>query len=443
MKKGKRLVWPLAVITGLVITGFQFYWLFQTFSVGHANFLKTASNDLQKSVSLYQLQRNNGLLKRTTTDSTVAFFVTDSAKQPGRMKNWKRYNAGLSPGNMQTMKLLLSGMLGQVTNSPFAMKMIRLLYRQELKHDGITLDFNFTVLPGQHNLKPGSVSALLGLSGDSPVLVADFDGAGAYLFKQNLPNIIVSLALLLLTTGCLWYMAAEIRQQTRLQQLQTAFIANMAHEFRTPIAVLQSTHEALNQFGGLDDRDKAIRYLAANQLVLRKLENSIDRILTISPDGVAVIPLKMEEMSLRGLLEEVAGRYSQHVSELQLDDQMKNDLIYSDRFMLDSIITNLVENAFKYGGEGVRVVIKAIDQADGWQVEVQDNGPGIAARHLPYIFDRFYRVPQGDLHDTKGYGLGLSFVQELSGRLQGRATVASVPGEGSTFRIQFPASWKK
>jgi signal transduction histidine kinase len=69
-------------------------------------------------------------------------------------------------------------------------------------------------------------------------------------------------------------------------------------------------------------------------------------------EKVSLVDL-LEEMSLRGLLEEVAGRYSQHVSELQLDDQMKNDLIYSDRFMLDSIITNLVENAFKYGGEGV------------------------------------------------------------------------------------------
>jgi two-component system phosphate regulon sensor histidine kinase PhoR len=443
MKKGKRLVWPIAVLTGLVITGFQFYWLFQTFSAGGSNFLKTASNDLQKSVSMYQLQRNNGLLKGTTTDSTVSFFATGSAKLPGTIKSWKRYNTGLSPNNMQAMKLLMTGMLGQVTNSPIAMKTIRALYRQGLKQDGIALDFNFTVFPGQHKIKQGSVSAILGLAGDSPILVADFEGTGAYLFKQGLPNIIVSAALLLLTTGCLWYMAAEIRQQTRLQQLQTAFIANMAHEFRTPIAVLKSTHEALNQFGGLEDRDKAIRYLAANQLVLGKLENSIDRILTISPEGRAVMPLQMEELNLRDLLEEIAGRYGRHNGRLELDDQMKNDLVYSDRFMLDSIISNLLENAFKYGGEGVRVAVKTTDRADGWQLEVQDNGPGIAARHLPYIFDRFYRAAQGDLHDTKGYGLGLSFVKELSGRLQGKATVASVPGEGSTFRIQFPALWKR
>lgn len=443
MKKKRQLVWVIAVVTGLVITGFQLFWLRQTFAVSRANFLKTAANDLQKSISNYQLQRNDRLLKRTSADSSLSFFVTGSAHGPLDPGKWKRYKTALSPGNMETMKLLLSGLLSQVANDPVATKTIKAIYKKELSHDGIPIDFAFTVYPGQSRLKPGSVTATLGLSAGSPLLVANFEDSAAYLLELNLPNIAVSIALLLLTTGCLWYMASVIREQARLQQLQAAFISNMTHEFRTPVAVLRSTHEALNQFDGLDDREMTVRYLKANQLVLSKLESDIDRLSTIGPLERSHTPVKLEEVNLRNLLEEVIARYDHQSQALALNYELNENIIFTDRFMLDSIVSNLVDNALKYGGEQVRVTLKTFEKANGWQLDVKDNGPGIAPQYLPYLFDRFYRVPQGDLYDTKGYGLGLSFVKELTGRLQGKVSAASVAGEGSTFSVQFPRTWKK
>jgi signal transduction histidine kinase len=344
---------------------------------------------------------------------------------------------------MQAMRVLLSGMLAQIANNPIGMKSIQTLFRKELNHDGIPLNFSFTVYPEQSRVKAGSVSANLGLSTNSPVVVADFENSTAYLLRLNLPNIAVSAALLLLTSGCLWYMASVIRQQGRLQRLQTTFISNMAHEFRTPVAVLRSTHEALNQFGGLHDHEKALRYLKANQLVLGKLENDIDRMLTIVPSERGVAPVNRQEINLPNLLKEVIARYEHQGPVLQLDYNRHETMVFTDRFMLDSIVSNLVDNALKYGGEQVQVILSVTDTANGWQIDVKDNGPGIAQQHLPYLFDRFFRVPQGDLHDTKGYGLGLSFVKELTGRLQGKVAVTSIPEKGSIFSIQFPLVWKK
>ncbi|WP_347527800.1 sensor histidine kinase [Mucilaginibacter sp. CAU 1740] len=101
-------------------------------------------------------------------------------------------------------------------------------------------------------------------------------------------------------------------------------------------------------------------------------------------------------------------------------------------------MSNLIDNAIKYGGDNVNIQIGVEPLFAGWALSVTDDGVGISANHLPYIFDKFYRVQGGDVHDVKGYGLGLSYVKQLTEALKGTISVQSKINKGSTFTIQFP-----
>jgi signal transduction histidine kinase len=108
--------------------------------------------------------------------------------------------------------------------------------------------------------------------------------------------------------------------------------------------------------------------------------------------------------------------------------------------MIDTIVTNLVDNALKYTKANAIILVEVNDDNGGWSIQISDNGVGIAPEYLPNIFDKFYRVPSGDLHDVKGYGLGLSYVKELVTLLKGTIKVSSSKGTGTVFTIQFTAN---
>jgi signal transduction histidine kinase len=444
MRKTKISVFVIAVVTGMVLICFQLYWLRNTFEINRLNFVKTASNDLQKSVNNYTLEQNDHMLKLSVPDSSLSVFVTDSTPDNKTKNKWTAYKAGLSPVNLESFKIIMSGMLSQVANNPMATSRIKTLYQAELKKDGIGLGFQFIVLPDTSRTYPGSIRALLGITSDSPILVAEFQDRGVYLLKENLPNVIVSACLIALIVGCLWYLNAVIIGQARLQRLQTQFIDNMAHEFRTPLAILISTHEALNEFGELEDREKALRYIRANQSVLKKLDGNLDRMLKMGAINTRRPKPRIETVDLPVLLRQILDRYAYRQDvQVTLSYTLDTTEVPCDRFYLDTIVSNLVDNAYKYVSDKPEIDISVSPAADAWRLKITDNGPGIAKKDLAYIFDRFYRVAGGNVHDNKGYGLGLSYVRELMLILGGEISVKSALGEGTTFILQFPKSWTK
>ena len=123
-----------------------------------------------------------------------------------------------------------------------------------------------------------------------------------------------------------------------------------------------------------------------------------------------------------------------------LQSSLENVVVVTDPYIIETVLTNLIDNAIKYsGGAGAGEVLVRFDgDGSAWQLRVRDRGQGIASEHLPFIFDKFYRVPAGDLHEVKGYGIGLSYVQQLVTTLGGRIGVKSAPGQGTEFTIQFP-----
>jgi two-component system phosphate regulon sensor histidine kinase PhoR len=259
------------------------------------------------------------------------------------------------------------------------------------------------------------------------------------LLAQNIVPAIISLVLIILSAGSLCYMWIIIRRQMQLDHIKNDFISNITHELRTPISILKSTHEALFRYGGIAEPEKAERYLKINTDILEKLDHNVDRILDITRYESGDKPAKPDWVDIDDLIAGVMERFSLDADRpiVFLSPSGLAD-VYTDRYIIDTIISNLVDNAIKYGGKHVKVTITARSAGSGWQLIVLDNGGGIDQRYLPFIFEKFYRVPSGNLHEVKGYGLGLSYVKQLVISLNGTISVRSKINSGTIFTIQFP-----
>jgi len=442
MKKNLRFVFFIAIITCSGIVIFQFYWLYNAFSIAENNFYKTATSALQRSIDAYQIAQT-GLFNTSPGNNKISIFMDSSAFQNNATVK-ATIPVAVTSNIRQMVQVVMSRLFLQVANKPVPLKEVQKKYRQELDKVNIHLPFTLSVIESKSNYPAHAVIGNIGFSESSKLIEAHFDRTSLFLIWQNVMPVLVSLLLILLTAGCLWYMWHIIKKQVRLDVIKNDFINNMTHELRTPLAILKSTHEALDTFGGVADHEKTIRYLRINGVILQKLEDNINRILDITRYETGAKFAKSENVSLKELMNEVIQRFSNvEQASVSLHYDMEEQTINTDRYIIDTIVSNLVDNALKYAGGEAAIIVKVSSAGDCWLLQVIDNGPGIDERYLPFLFDKFYRVPTGNLHDTKGFGLGLHYVKELADILKGKVSVQSKQHEGTTFTLQFPFIWKK
>lgn len=250
-----------------------------------------------------------------------------------------------------------------------------------------------------------------------------------------------SLLMLAAVAGALIYLLRTLFRQKTLEEMRLDLTHNITHELKTPIAVANAANDALLDFGAADDAAKRTRYLRVIREQLAALSGMVQRILTMSVEERGEMTLRREAVEIGPLLEEVAARFrmkgrGRATIEVAVDDP---DLtVTADRFHLTHALDNLVDNALKYSGDEVRIRLTARRTAQGIELRVADNGIGIDRAAQAHIFEKFYRVPTGDRHDVKGYGLGLCYVRLIARKHGGEVTVESAPGRGSTFILTLP-----
>lgn len=234
-------------------------------------------------------------------------------------------------------------------------------------------------------------------------------------------------------------MGLIIYRQKQLDLKKNNFISNITHELRTPISILKSTNEALLQFGEAANPEKTNRYLKINADVLNKLDYNIDRLLDITRYELGVKYVNLTHVNIDELVRSIVEKFcvNDH-NQITISTELENETILTDKDMIDGILTNLIDNALKYSSNTPEIMVKVLSSSKYWQLEVQDKGKGISEENLPLIFDKFYRITSGYLHDVKGYGIGLSYVKELVSLLSGEIIVNSRLEFGTTFIIKFP-----
>ena len=266
---------------------------------------------------------------------------------------------------------------------------------------------------------------------------------GGLVLRQMAGILTTSLVILLILSFSFWYLIRTILRQKTLEEMKSDFTNNITHELKTPIAVAYAATDALLNFHQADDPSKRERYLRICQEQLSRLGGLVEQILSMSMERRKAFRLHLEEVRLADLLPSLIELHKLKAGKpvhVTLDIVLEDLTITADRTHLANIVSNLLDNAVKYSRDRSDITIRCRrTEADGrtWtEITVADHGIGIARDRLPHIFDKFYRVPTGNLHEVKGYGLGLFYVKTMVEKHGGTVEVKSELGKGSEFTVR-------
>jgi two-component system phosphate regulon sensor histidine kinase PhoR len=262
-----------------------------------------------------------------------------------------------------------------------------------------------------------------------------------FLTQRIMGPIILSVFLVLFTVITFLVLYRNMLRQQRLAAIKNEFISNITHELKTPIATVRVAIEAMRSFSASLDPARTKEYLDISANELQRLSLLVDKVLKLSMFEKQSIELKYEDLDLQALVSEV-------VSSMRLQFERRNAIVslhaegdthlQADRLNLVSVIFNLVDNALKYSPDTPKIDIRMTGAGDTVQLAVEDSGIGVPAEYRKRIFEKFFRVPTGNVHNAKGYGLGLSYVSHVVKKHKGSIRVEPNGAGGSRFLITLP-----
>lgn len=253
---------------------------------------------------------------------------------------------------------------------------------------------------------------------------------------SQMMGVIVTVFLLIASfAAAFWYLFRTVSKLRTIEEMKDDFVSNMTHELKTPISIAYSANDALLYYDTTNDTAKKRAYLMIAIKQLKHLGELVENILAVSMERRKALTLRTEHIYLPELVGEIASAQQMRADKdisITLDVIEQID-VAADKSHLSNVLNNLIDNAIKYSGESV--VIHITISADS--IEVTDNGIGIPSKSLPFIFDKFYRVPHGNRQDVRGYGIGLYYVKHILEKMGWSISAKSQEGVGTTFVIKF------
>lgn len=260
-------------------------------------------------------------------------------------------------------------------------------------------------------------------------------------FLQETWGLILSSALmLLLMAGVLIYLLRTMFEQKNLELMRQDLTHNITHELKTPISVAVAANDALRNFSADSDPKRRRRYLDITALQLGQLSKMVEHILAASLENGDRKQLTIERFWLGALLEELQqGAELRSEKQVSLKVEIKEDMyIRADRFHLSNILSTIIDNSIKYSAESVNITLRAYISGKAYVIEIEDDGLGMESKHLKHIFEKFYRIPKGNVQEVRGFGLGLYYSKLIVERHGGTINATSRKGEGTTIKITLP-----
>ncbi|MDO4180543.1 MAG: HAMP domain-containing sensor histidine kinase [Bacteroidales bacterium] len=258
---------------------------------------------------------------------------------------------------------------------------------------------------------------------------------------QQMSGILCTSVLIIIILGiAFWFLIHIILRQKTVEEMKEDFTHNITHELKTPLAVAYTANDALLNFQGAEKPEKRRNYLQIVQAQLKQLNGLVEQILSMSMEQRKNFRLHYEIIELRPMLESLIAQHrlkADKPATFHLD--VENDCTArADRTHLYNMVSNLIDNAIKYSDGQADVCITVRREERDLALAVKDKGIGIPADKQRHLFEKFYRVPTGNRHDVKGYGLGLYYVKTMIEQHRGNVEVKSIAGKGSTFTLRIP-----
>jgi two-component system, OmpR family, phosphate regulon sensor histidine kinase PhoR len=263
-----------------------------------------------------------------------------------------------------------------------------------------------------------------------------------YSILSDLDNWFISSAVLLVVMAFFVYALMVIFKQKRLSEIQTDFINNMTHEFKTPISTISISSEVLMRPDIIDKPERLLSYAAIIRKEAARLKKNVDTVLNTANISQKIDKLNFESIDVHELIDELFVNceplLKEKGGEMLLNLKASKTQIKGDRLHFTNVLHNLIDNGLKYCEKTPEITISTENQGDSIIVSIRDNGIGIAEKDQKQVFNKFFRVHTGDVHNVKGFGLGLYYVKEMVEGHKAKIELKSKLDEGSEFRIFVP-----
>ncbi len=262
--------------------------------------------------------------------------------------------------------------------------------------------------------------------------------------KENISkSFYISSIVIVFITLIFAYAIVVILKQKRLSEVKTDFINNMTHELKTPISTIGLSSAVLLNKDIHKDPERIHRYAQIIKDENSRLESQVERVLQLAKLDKGEINLKKETINIEQLIKESVEVFriyaEQNGGTITASFDIKENKLLADKVHVTNIIHNLLDNASKYSPDNPTIDVKAFTLKNGISVSITDNGKGIKKEQQRLIFDKFYRIPTGSVHDVKGFGLGLYYVKKIINQHGGKISVESEINKGSKFTFWLPA----
>jgi two-component system phosphate regulon sensor histidine kinase PhoR len=238
------------------------------------------------------------------------------------------------------------------------------------------------------------------------------------------------------------YTINVILKQKRLSEIKNDFINNITHEFKTPISTISLSAEVLLNPNIISEPERLKNYAKIIQEENNRLKNQVDKVLQLATLDKDTLKLENEDVDLHELIEQSVKSFGlivqQREGKIVCKLNAEKHTFFGDKVHISNILYNLIDNAIKYSPVKPEILISTNQYKEGIEISIKDNGIGISKEGQKHIFDKFYREPTGDVHDIKGFGLGLNYVKTIVEAYNGKVKLITKENEGSTFVIKLP-----
>lgn len=330
---------------------------------------------------------------------------------------------------------------------------INTLLAASLKNYGLNLNFSYAIHSDDGQFLFGSDKPLTGDAfarqlfpsdaiSEHYTLSVNFPNRDSFIYKTMGATIFVSLALLIVVLTVFYGTLAAVFRQKKLSQMRSDFVSNMTHEFKTPITTIILASEMMKDKAATNDTENHTHLMQMITAQAKKLSLLVEQSLQLALFENNKTRLKLKELDAHGVINRVVDVFllqtTAKKTQLITHIDAEQSYILANELHFSNIVSNLIDNALKYSKTDPVITVSTRNTATDFVLQVSDNGIGIAADDQKHVFEQFYRVHTGNLHDVKGFGLGLSYVKKIVEAHKGTISVESKLGKGSTFIVSIP-----
>lgn len=351
-----------------------------------------------------------------------------------------------SSDSLNGFQLLTSKVVISITNDTLQLQTIDTLLRAELNRKMIDIDYGLSFKNNQDSiqkfnfevLKPNALytSSKSTFLPKKSTLNVHFNNEAQIILKRILLGLLISILLVLAVISCLFYLLKIIKHQKQLAEVKNDLISNITHEFKTPIATIGVALESIQNFNVIDDKAKTKTYLDISNTQLSKLNTMVEKLLETATLDSENLELNKDTYNISEIIITVVEKHKLQNNNKTIDYTIPEHIMASvDVFHFENVINNLLDNAIKYGGDNIKVALEQNDFC--FTVFISDDGNSLSKVNKDKIFEKFYRVPKGNTHDVKGFGIGLYYTKKIIEKHNGNINL-DLKDNLTTFKITLP-----